>query len=311
MGSRKNHNSTGLANQQSFFSTDLAMRKNLIIFVACILLTSCDSSEEKINAHKHVRITVKVNWKIYVPLDDLVIAIDECKKYPDSYLCEKLNDQIYDISVSLETCNSQIPKSKLCTGVVEKISNHQLKNLLPQADAIALPNDPFYFSLPTKLLEAYSSPAGYRSEIWSEWIQKYQSILDTMIFWITVFLIALAWLMFCKNEKVNQAESERRRIYQEQNAVEQKLRDDESKKREEAIAEKKKITEENAARKQQAKQESIAEQNRQREIERTTIATQIEEEKQKAAEAEARVAAEKMLIEQMMAAAVKKFPKKK
>jgi hypothetical protein len=115
-------------------------------------------------------------WSNTVPLDELVIAAQECKKYPDITECTKLDNQLYDIAASFSTCK-QLPQSTLCNAVIKKISNHPMKNLLPEAEAESMPDHPFYFNLPTGHLNAYSSGAGYRYEMFNWWVQKYQSLL--------------------------------------------------------------------------------------------------------------------------------------
>ena len=278
------------------------MLKKYVLISCCIFLVACGKEKEEKDAYQHIHDTVYTDWDNYVPLNEMVHAAQECKKYPNIADCTKLDNQLYDISASFETCK-QSPESTLCNAVIKRISDHPVKNILPETEVLPMPNHPFYFSLPTELLKAYSSRARYRYEIWNEWIQKYQSILDTIIFGTTIFLILWAWFIYYRREKATQAGIERKKIADEQEAAEQKARDDELKKRAAVTAET-----------QQAEQEIIAEQqNRQREIEQAIEEARLAEEMQKAAEVaqeKTREAAEKMLIEQMMAA-VKNFPKKK
>lgn len=290
------------------------MRKILAIILCCIFLTSCGEDEEDKVASRANFVT-HFDWnRDGVPLNDMVIAIEDCKTYPDLYECKKLRKQAADISIAFETCK-QSQKSMMCDDVIKTIGNHPIKSLLPEAQALTLPNHPFYFLLPTTFLDEISNRYGYRSEMWGAWIQKYQLVFDWIIFGTTNILILWVWLTLYRKEKANQAKIERIKIAEEQDAAEKKLGDDELKKREEAIAVKQKITKEDIARIRQATQEKFArQQDRQREIQREKEEARLVEEMQKTAEVaqeKAREATEKKIIEDMMAAAVKNFAKKK
>lgn len=279
------------------------MLKKLVIISCCILLVACGKGKEEKDAYQHIHETVLKDWGNYVPLDELITAAQECKKYPDITECTKLDHQLYDIAVSFSTCK-QSPRSTLCNAVIKKISDHPIKNILPEAEVLPMPDHPFYFNLPTGFLEAYSSRAGYRYEMFNWWIHKYQSLLYKIIFGTMTALALWLFFIFYRSEKAKQEKIERKKIADAQQAAEQKAQDDKLKEQEAAAAET-----------QQAEQEIIAEQqNQQREIQRAREEAHLAEEKQKAAdaaEAEACEAANKQQIEEMMKAAVKNLPKKK
>lgn len=286
------------------------MLKKLVIISCCIFLVACDDEEDK--AAERVYDTIRFNWdKEGVPLNDLVVAMKDCKTYPDLHGCERLHTQVRDISISLESCMMQSPKSKLCDEVVTIISHHPINNFLPKEEALILPNHPFYFSLPTTFLDAISSHYGYRSEMWNAWMQKYQLPLYKIIYGTMTTLVLWLFFIFCRSEKANQEKIERKRIADEQEAKEQKARDDKLKEQEAVAAVKQKIAEEAAAQKQNAAKEKLAEENRQREIEHAIEEARLVDEKQKADDAAAREAADKKQIEEMMKAAVKNLAKKK
>jgi hypothetical protein len=276
------------------------MRKILVTILSCVLLTACGKNQRDI-ADDHVwGIVNSYDWSKGVPLYAMIDAYHECEKYPDISWCVKLNNQLIDISVSYETCKSQSPQSKLCGMVENQIKYNPIRNILPTAEALPLPDNPCYFSLPTKLLEENASGNGYRSEMWDTWIQKYQSLLYKIIFGTMAVLILWLFYKFCRSEIAERKKAERTKIYRAQEVAEKKIRDDKIIQREAEIAAK-----------QKADAEKIAKQNRLRESEQAERELRQTEERQKVAEAEAREAADKMLVEQMMKAAVKNLPKKK
>lgn len=275
------------------------MTKKLIMVLSFALLVGCAYKEQD-KVIKKVESIVNVDWDEYVPLDDMIIAHKQCKEYSELDPCKKLESQLQDIATSLESCKSQIPRSTLCSAVINTISAHPIENILPETDAPSMPQHPFYLSLPTRLLDSQSRRYSYRKEVWDDWIQKYRFLFRKMILSTIIFLVALVWFKIYKKEKTNQAEMERRKIIREQKIAAQKMRDDEARKREAEAASKLII--------EQAKN---AEQKKLREIERAEIELQIAAEKLAAEEAAAREAAEKLMIEEMAKAAVKKSPKKK
>lgn len=273
------------------------MKKILIIVLSCTFLVACNEKEKE--AHQYIFDTVYTDWRSYVPLDELITAFQKCKEYPSLTECTKLDNQLYDISASLETCK-KFTESTLCKAVIKKISNHPIKNILPEAEVQSMPDHPFYFNLPTGYLNAYSSRAGYRSEMLDWWIQKYQSLLYKIIFGTMSALAVWLFFKFCRSEIAEREKTERNKIYLAQIEAQKKIRADEIIKREAEIAAKQKFDAEREAKKIQLRQIEQA-------IEKASLA----EEKQKVQEAEAREAADKKQIEDMIKAAVKNLPKKK
>lgn len=287
------------------------MRKILIIVLSCTFLAACGNNQRD-KVDEHIRdIVNNYDWSKGVPLYPMIDAYHECEKYPDISWCLKLHNQLIDISASYESCKLQSPQSMLCGVVVNKIKDNPIKSVLPTAEALSLPDNPFYFSLPTKLLEENASGNGYRSEMLDLWMQKYQLPLYKIIRGTMTALVLWLFFIFCRGEKANHEKIERNRIADEQEAVKQKARDDKLNEQKAVAAEKLKISEEEAAQKQNADAQIIAAKNRKREAELIEHELRKAEEKQKVQEAEAREAADKKQIEDMIKAAVKNLPKKK
>jgi hypothetical protein len=266
------------------------MRKNLlgIAILSVFSLQGC-FLEKMYEANLHVEKTIHADWEKYVPLDELVKGIEECNSFPEIVGCGKLNDQVYDIAIAYTTCQSQAIKSKLCEGVIKTISDDPIKKLLPDAQALTLPDNPFYIRLPTLTLDSISSRYGYRSEVFVFWINKNRSNFLMITLLMTIILAIWLGFKFHKVSNENRVKDERKKIDQEQEVVKQKVLDEELLIRDVAIAEEHK-----------AAGEKIAAQKKLHEIEQKNNDLKIAAQKLAAQEAEAKKAADKKIIEDIL-----------
>jgi hypothetical protein len=155
----------------------------IFLFIISIFIFGCTSEEQKLS-EKFIKETTEINWDDGIPLDDLLYAINVCKAHSDYKGCNEVDEQVADISVSLKTCLVD-QRSRLCQALVLVISKHPIYKSLPTSDAVVLPQTPFYWSLPTKALDAQASNFGYRSESISWWWGK----CGIVIWLLTIFLL--------------------------------------------------------------------------------------------------------------------------
>ena len=71
------------------------------------------------------------------------------------------------------------------------ISKHPISKVLSALEAVDLPKNPFYWSLPTKALEAQSSNFNYRSETMNWWWANWKVVI-----WSTTIILFFAFGSF-------------------------------------------------------------------------------------------------------------------
>lgn len=174
----------------------LTFRLIFVLIVPVISLYGCSPSEQEIQIKKDKEFlvnTTNADWSDKVPLDDLVTAAQLCKSgnYPDE--CAVVVDKLRDISISLSSCKSD-PRSTLCKAVIARVGQHNIVTILPPTKAISLPDDPWYRSLPTAMLEAKAWSYGYRIETCIWWLMKWESpILIAVSCAALLFLVYRGW----------------------------------------------------------------------------------------------------------------------
>lgn len=142
-------------------------------------MNSCTSDEQK-SAEKFIKETIEIDWGNGIPLDDLHNAQSICQVHSDYKRCNEIDDQVTDIAVSLKSCQLD-QRSRLCKAVVLVISKHPINKVLPNVESVALPSNPFYWSLPTHALEAQASNFDYRLESISWWWGKWKIVIFLLI----------------------------------------------------------------------------------------------------------------------------------
>ena len=161
----------------------------ILLFIIPLLINSCTSDEQK-SAEKYIKETVEINWCDGIPLDDLSDANKICQEHSDYKGCNVIYEQVTDVAVSLKSCSVD-KRSRLCQAVVLVISQHPISKVLSASEAVDLPKNPFYWSLPTKALEAQSSNFNYRSETMNWWWANWKVVI-----WFTTIILFFAFGSF-------------------------------------------------------------------------------------------------------------------
>jgi len=179
------------------------MRLTTIAIAALLSLSACDSDHEKMikAKEKFIQETIQEDWRSGIPLDALAKARQFCIATATLRGCEVVQQQMEDISASLATCRID-QHSTLCKVVVRAISKHPIVTLLPNAEAQKLPNNPWYWNLPTAALEAHASNFEYRRESASWWWQAWGSYILSCI--ALLFMVYGGWFWWSENEKEKQ-----------------------------------------------------------------------------------------------------------
>lgn len=236
----------------------------VIAILTTLSVSACDSAHERLikTMEKQISQTTQIDWKNGIPLDDLVDAHKMCQQKQEQPLqgCDVVISQLTDIATSLESCKAD-QRSKLCKIVVQAISKNSVLAILPESDALSLPNNPWYLSLPTKALETQSSKFGYRIESASWWWQEWSTRIIFGIALLVIFIGAWRWWRQWRSAKQQRAATMARqdiaRIEQEQS---RRIRDKQTQAdaahqaklaREAAIAEQQQVAMENLTKQQE------------------------------------------------------------
>lgn len=237
----------------------------LIISALTILLalSGCESNQERMTKtmEKQIRSTIEVNWHGGIPLGGLVDANKMCQEHHRLRGCDTVQEQLQDIAITLSSCRAD-QRSTLCKTVVDIIGKHSITTLLPQADAVQLPNTPFYWKLPTFVLEAQTDNFEYREEVASWWLKTWRTtILSCFALFVGVITAWFGWSTWRKakqkrtallaRQRAERVEEERiRRIQTEQARAEAEHQA--KLERETAIAEQKRLAAKKTAERQAA-----------------------------------------------------------
>lgn len=186
----------------------------LIIILACILvLASCETDQQRIAKvmEKQIRETIEIDWHDGIPFDDLVDAENICHEHPLLRGCDAIHTQMLDISTSFVSCRADL-RSSLCQAIVKGIKTHPILSRLPQAKPILLPDNPFYWKLPTRSLEVQSGHFQYRQEsaIWF-WLTWKIHFFACGALLLTIYII---WFGFSKSLKDKKKRAELQKIEQ-------------------------------------------------------------------------------------------------
>lgn len=164
--------------------------KLILLCLLTFFICSCKPVEQRVT-EEFLYKTVNLSLENDVPYHDFLKAETICSKHPAYDNCELVTKKIHDISVSYTSCLYD-QRSKLCKMIVDEIRNTSLYLMLPKTDALVLPSIPFYWSLPTDLLDAQSSRYEYRDEtigwLWEK--LKYFVIATCMVFIVGVFYLS-------------------------------------------------------------------------------------------------------------------------
>jgi C4-dicarboxylate-specific signal transduction histidine kinase len=142
------------------------------------MLSACESQHDREIKEMESRIsaTIQTDWRDGIPLDSLVEAGKMCREHANLQGCDVVENQMTDIAVSLASCLAD-ERSRLCQTVVRVISKHPVSAMLPKANALQLPDTPWYWNMPTAMLEAQAWNYGYRKETAIRWWDRWRILL--------------------------------------------------------------------------------------------------------------------------------------
>lgn len=175
-----------------------------ILIVAVTSLTGCTSEHEReVNeARTTIRKTIRTDWNNRIPVDELVHADQLCKKYDQLQECDLAADQLLDITVSLASCKNDM-RSTLCQKLVTYFEKSPLAYLMTASKPIALPDSPFYWSMPTAMLEVLAARFEYQAEAtrwwWKQWHLPILSFAAAILF---VYGALLTWTHWERRKKI-------------------------------------------------------------------------------------------------------------
>lgn len=175
-----------------------------ILIVAVTALSGCTSEHEReINAARsEIRETIRTDWSDGIPIADLIHAGQLCKKFGPLQECDTVTDQLLDITISLASCKSDM-RSTLCQKVVAYFEKSQFSYLMAVSKPVVLPETPFYWTMPTTMLEVLAARYEYRVEAASWWWERwYLPILSCIAASFLVYVALLAWTYWERHQEI-------------------------------------------------------------------------------------------------------------
>ena len=179
------------------------MRTVFISLIAVLMLSACESQHDREIKEMESRIsaTIQTDWRDGIPLDSLVEAGKLCREHANLQGCDAVENQKTDIAVSLASCRAD-ERSRLCQAVVRVIGKHPIVAMLPKANALQLPDTPWYWNMPTAMLEAQAWNYGYRKETAIRWWNRWRIPLLSCAALLS--LTYGAWVWWLIRKKANQ-----------------------------------------------------------------------------------------------------------
>lgn len=173
------------------------MRPPIIAIAILFALSGCETAQERMMKamEKQIHETIQTDWHGSIPLDGLVEASELCQQYSDLEGCGTVQAQLQDIAVAFAICRTD-ERSGLCQAVVHVIGKHPIASILPKAVAIQLPDTPFYWNLPTTILEAQAGNFEYRKEVASRWWEIWRTLTLSCI--ALLFMAVTGWFGWSK-----------------------------------------------------------------------------------------------------------------
>ena len=169
-----------------------------ILIIAATFLAGCTSDHDReVNAARStIREATRLNWGNGIPVADLVQADQVCKKYGPLQECDAVEDQLMDITISLASCKNDM-RSTLCQKIVAHFEKSQFSYLMAVSKPVALPDSPFYGTMPTDMLEVLAAHYEYRAEAsswwWGKWRPPILSCIAAILFVYAVLLAKTHW----------------------------------------------------------------------------------------------------------------------
>jgi len=196
--------------------------RSLLTILILFSVAGCEAAidQERLDMEEKISSVIQIDWHDGIPLDDLFKVKQLCQQHPSLRGCKAVKKQIQDIADTVATCLKD-QRSDLCQAAIENIKNHDISKMLPPAKAVNLPDDPFYFFLPTEVLESQANRFNYRLQAlgwwWETW--KIRIILYCTLIILTYF--AWNWWTAYEEEQAQQAAeqyTQRKAIMQQEKA---------------------------------------------------------------------------------------------
>lgn len=215
------------------------MRQITLAIIATLALSGCESDHERMlkQMELQIRNTITIDWyKSNLPFDALSIAHRYCQDEPSIKECDRVTNQLEDISISYASCLAD-RRSTLCQGMVAAINQHPILAILPKSSALPLPDQPLYWSLPTTALDSQASKNGYRTEVTRWWWQSWHTSILSCIALLIMSIATWKWRCNFKIKKRLQAEylarqradqiekEKQQRAYEKQIQLEKEIRE--------------------------------------------------------------------------------------
>ncbi len=194
------------------------MRLRMIALTCLIALSGCASDQERITKalEKQIQSTIEMDWHGGIPFDGLADASKICDDHQYVAGCNIVQSQVLDIAIAFDSCRRD-QRSRLCQAVVQVVGKHRIVDILPKTNAVQLPATPFYWNLPTSLLESQAGNFGYRSEAVDWWWQSWaRYILSCLALLITALSGWFWWNERSKAQEERTKQENIRRSQQEQ-----------------------------------------------------------------------------------------------
>lgn len=174
----------------------------LVLFILIISMTTSCSPDDRVEKEKFIKDIVESDWKQGIPFDGLLDSIKLCHKHSDYIGCEEIDLQLADISTSLKSCKVD-QRSQLCKMTVVVINKHPISNVLPDTrEVVGLPSNPFYWDMPTNLLDAQADHFNYRAETFDWWWKKWRLTIINAILILIIFVSTLiVWKIIALNKQ--------------------------------------------------------------------------------------------------------------
>jgi len=187
------------------------MRLIILTIAILLALVGCDSEQDRLTKAREefIQSVIKANWRDGIPLDGLLAASKMCQQDPDLKGCRIVFDQIQDIANTLASCLED-QRSKQCQTMARVILAHPIASELPKSSALKLPDTPWFWSLPTKALDAQSHNFGYRTETILWWWQAWGPLLISLASLFLVIGVVINWYSDLIDARKEQARTDAR-----------------------------------------------------------------------------------------------------
>lgn len=181
----------------------------LVLLISLILLASCTSKEQKAKEERIQQI-LSIQWKDgIVPLDEIHEGYMICHPESEYKGCDSIFNLMSDIAVTYASCLKD-QRSTSCKKIIADVITYKIFSTPPDVNEAILPSDPFYYRLPTRMLETYAERDSYRKEIAAQWLVNFKYELLFLVLLVLISISFYVWNIIRKvqHEKVEATDSE-------------------------------------------------------------------------------------------------------